>query len=104
MSLGYALMHPGAVPMVINFSGFLPVHPDVAVTPASVRGTRIFWGHGERDPAIPYELALEGQTRLQAAGADLTACTYPMGHAISPEELADAVTWVERGLSRAAAP
>jgi phospholipase/carboxylesterase len=104
MSLGYALMHPGAVPMVINFSGFLPVHPDAAVTPVSVRGTRIFWGHGERDPAIPYELALEGQKRLRAAGADLTACTYPMGHAISPEELADMVTWVEQGLSRAMAP
>ena len=98
MSMAYALLNPGAVPMVVNFSGFLAEHPDVEVTPERVTGTRFFWGHGEQDPAIPYALALEGQKRLRAAGADLTARTYPMGHSISPEELADVTAWVQQGL------
>lgn len=98
MSMAYALLHPGAVSMVVNFSGFLAEHPDVEVTPERVKGTRFFWGHGERDPAIPHALALEGQKRLRAAGADLTARTYPMGHSISPEELADVTAWAQQGL------
>jgi len=97
MSMAYALRNPGAVPMVVNFSGFLAEHPDVEVTPERVKGTRFFWGHGEHDPAIPHALALEGQQRLRAAGADLTFRAYPMGHSISPTELSDMLAWVQQG-------
>ena len=44
MSLAYALRAPGSVPMVLNFSGFLANHPEVVVTPESVRGWGVFWG------------------------------------------------------------
>lgn len=97
MSLAYALRHPGAVPMVVNFSGFLADHPSVLPTPASVAGSRLFWGHGTQDPAIPYSAAMEGQERLRAAGADLTAHAYPMGHWIDQQELADLVNWIGQG-------
>lgn len=94
MSLGYALRNPGAVPMVVNFSGFLPDHPSVAATAGSVDGTDFFWGHGRQDPAIPFSLAAAGRAALTDAGARLEARDYDIGHWISPEEIADVATWI----------
>jgi phospholipase/carboxylesterase len=94
LALGYALANPGKVRAVLNFSGFLPDHPDVPVTPDAVRGTRFFWGHGTGDPNIPFQLAQRGRRALTDAGADLDARDYDMGHAISAEELKDAVGWM----------
>jgi len=95
MAMAYALRSPGAVPRVMNFSGFLADHPTVRPTPESVAGTRFFWGHGTMDPMIPFSFAVDGRRRLQDAGADLTARDYPIGHGISPDEAADARTWLE---------
>lgn len=95
MSVAFALRHPGRVAGVLNFSGFLADHPSVRATPESVEGTRFFWGHGTSDPAIPFEMALEGRAGLRAAGADLVAPDYPIGHWIAPEELTDAVAWLK---------
>ena len=100
MSLGYALSNPGAVPRVLNFSGFLADHPSVRATPETVLGTRFFWGHGMYDPSIPYELAIEGRGLLNAAGADLATWDGPIGHGIAPEELAAAVQWIEMETSK----
>jgi phospholipase/carboxylesterase len=87
---------------VINFSGFLPDHPDVRATADTVRGTRFFWGHGTGDPAIPFTLALEGRAALAAATADLETRDFDIGHWIDPVELSDMVAWLERGLAGAA--
>lgn len=95
MSLAYALRYPGAVAAVLNFSGFLPDHPRVRVAPETVVGTSFFWGHGTRDPAIPFELAQAGRATLAAAGAQLEARDYPIGHWIDPVELRDAVEFLE---------
>jgi len=94
MSMAYALRNPGAAPVVVNFSGFLPQHPSVLPAPESVAGTRFFWGHGTMDPAIPFDLAIEGRALLTRAGADLTTRDYRIGHGISPDEAADARAWI----------
>lgn len=94
MSLAYALTRPGRLTHVLNFSGFLAEHPDVRVSGESVRGVRIFWGHGFSDPSIPYAFAEAGQDTLRRAGADLEARDYPIGHWIDPLELAHAVAFV----------
>lgn len=92
-SLAYALTRPGRVKHVLNFSGFLPDHPDVVVNEKSVRGVRIFWGHGFSDPSIPFTLAQQGQEVLRGAGAELEARDYPIGHWIDPLEVAHAVAF-----------
>ncbi|HEX6751425.1 MAG TPA: alpha/beta hydrolase-fold protein [Longimicrobium sp.] len=94
MSMAYALRNPGTVPLVMNFSGFLARHPSIRVAPDTVAGTRFFWGHGTMDPAIPFELAIEGRAQLGDAGADLTARDYRIGHGISPDEARDAREWL----------
>jgi phospholipase/carboxylesterase len=98
MGLGYALSLDRHVDGVLNFSGFVADHPEVDVSADAVAGTSFFWGHGRHDPAIPFELALEGRAALQAAGAKLEAHDYDIGHWIAPEELAHAVAFVERVL------
>ncbi|MFW6205870.1 MAG: alpha/beta hydrolase [Gemmatimonadota bacterium] len=102
MAMGWALRHPGIAPGVVNFSGFVASHPDIEVTPATVADTGFWWGHGTRDPAVPFELAVRGREALREAGAILDARDYPMGHGISPDELSDAVAWLGalRGVSR----
>lgn len=94
-SLAYALKNAGTVPCVLNFSGFLADHPEVPVTPDSVAGTRIFWGHGTQDPNIPFEMAQAGWTALNGAGADLTTRAFPIGHWIDAVELRVATAWIE---------
>jgi phospholipase/carboxylesterase len=97
VSTGYALSRPGRVRHVLNFSGFLADHPAVVPTPESVAGTRFFWGHGTADANIPFELAVEGRGLLQAAGAELEARDYAIGHWIDPVELSDALGWLAAG-------
>lgn len=99
VSLAYALRHPGAAPLVLNFSGFLADHPDVEATADTVKGTRFFWGHGTRDPAIPFALAEEGRAALREVGARLEARDYPIGHGITSEEAGDAGAWVRQHLT-----
>jgi len=96
MGIGHALRRPGTIAGVLNLSGFLPNHPDVPVTTESVQGTSFFWGHGTADPAIPITLAARGRRALADAGADLHVHDYPMGHTISPDEMRDAVAWLDR--------
>lgn len=96
MSLAYALRNPGSVQNVLNFSGFLANHPSVVPNPEALRGTRIFWGHGTLDPAIPFALAERGRAVLRRAGADLETHDYSIGHWIEPEEVRDARDWIER--------
>lgn len=99
MSMAYALRNTGAVPFVVNFSGFLPDHRSVEVTSDHVSGMRFFWGHGTEDPMIPFGLAVEGRAILQQAGADLTARDYPIGHWIDGNELQDVVRWLHQGMA-----
>lgn len=94
VSMAYALTRPGRVSHALNFSGFLADHPDVRVTPASCAGVRIFWGHGFSDGNIPFGYAESGRALLEAAGAELEARDYPIGHWIDPLELAHAVAFV----------
>jgi phospholipase/carboxylesterase len=97
VSVGHALVRPGRAGHVLNFSGFLPAHPEVVVEAGRTAGTRFFWGHGLYDPSIPHALGAEGRRRLQEAGADLEARDYDIGHWIDPVELADAVAWLQGG-------
>lgn len=95
MSLAYTLRHPGAVQGVINLSGYLADHPSVRVTPETVRGVPVFWGHGTEDPVIPIEMAIKGRRILREAGAALTTRDYALGHGVNEVELRDLRDWLE---------
>lgn len=94
-SLAWALRHPGRVAGVMNFSGFLADGVLARAAEGAARDLRVFWGHGTADPNIPHALGEKGRRTLTGAGADVTAGDYPIGHWIAPEEIADAVAWME---------
>lgn len=100
MSVAHALRQGPGERLVLNFSGFVADHPSVRTDEGAGAGLRVFWGHGERDPSIPHELAVEGRAALAAAGAEVEARDYEIGHWIAPEELADAAEWLGRQTRR----
>jgi phospholipase/carboxylesterase len=98
VSIAYGLTHPNEVAAVLNFSGFLADHPDVAPKlnhTSSSRRPSLFWGHGTHDPAIPFQLAIEGRAQLRNAGYDVETHDYDIGHWIDAGELRDASAWLE---------
>lgn len=56
----------------------------------------MFWGHGLRDPSIPWALAERGRKRLIEAGVDLATMDYEIGHWTVPEEITQAMDFAER--------
>ncbi|MCA9723053.1 MAG: hypothetical protein KC489_11755 [Gemmatimonadetes bacterium] len=87
-SLAWGLGHPGRARGLLIFSGFLADHPDVTLMPDSVAATPIWWGHGTRDPAIPFVFAEAGWQALREAGAPLaTFRDEGVGHTITREAL-----------------
>ena len=94
-SLAYALSRPDRVRAALNFSGFLAESVDVPRHEEAGSATPVFWGHGLRDPNIPFPLAIRGRERLTRAGVPLVAMDYPIGHWMVPDEIHDAVAMVE---------
>lgn len=99
VSLAYALSRPGDIDAVLNFSGFLAAPVAQDERDGQPPSTPVFWGHGEDDRAIPMALAERGRERLLQWGADLTSRNYDIGHWIAPEEVRDAVAWVDEATS-----
>jgi phospholipase/carboxylesterase len=95
MSMAYALTRPGKIMAALNFSGFIPASLEVPFSAMSPGTAPIFWGHGLRDPAIPFELAVRGRAKFDAASVQYHAADYDIGHWIVPEEVRDAVDFVE---------
>ena len=96
MSLAWALANPGRASSVLVFSGFLIASPQMLPANGSAKGARVFWGHGLRDPSIPWTLAERGRKRLIEAGVDLATMDYEIGHWTVPEEITQAMDFAER--------
>jgi len=94
-SMAMAISRPDLIAAVLNFSGFLVESVEVPFSALSPGTPPIFWGHGLRDPNIPHQLAVWGRKRLDAAGMKVEAHDYDIGHWIVPEEVRDAVAFVE---------
>ena len=93
-SVAYALSRPAKITAALNFSGFLAASVAVPEGAEAERATPVFWGHGTRDPNIPFDLAVRGRGTLTAAGVPLVAMDYPIGHWMLPDEIHDAVAMV----------
>ncbi len=95
MSVAYALSHPGQVTTALNLSGFLAAHLELPTGAEAESAPPVFWGHGTRDPNIPFALAESGRDALRSAGVPLVTSDYPIGHWIVPEEIHEAVAMIE---------
>ena len=59
----------------------------------------VFMGHGSEDPMVPLSWGENAAQVLRDAGCSVEWHTYPMGHAVNPEEIAHISAWLRLQLS-----
>lgn len=62
---------------------------------ADAREIPIFMGHGTQDPVVPLGLGQASADRLSQAGFKVAWQTWPMPHAVCPEEIGAIDQWLE---------
>ena len=65
---------------------------------AANQSTPVFLAHGTHDPVVAPLLGEEARRQLTAAGYTVEWHTYPMPHAVCPQEVADIGAWLRRVL------
>ena len=60
--------------------------------------TPVFMAHGTQDTVVAAHLGEETRRLLEAAGYPVEWHTYPVPHAVSPQEIADIAEWLQRCL------
>ena len=66
--------------------------------PEPERAPPVFQAHGEQDSVIPLAIGQATHRQLLDAGIDTQWQTYPMAHAVCPEEIEDLTRWLLRTL------
>lgn len=89
------LRYPRRLAGILALSTYYP-DPDRLTAEASEanRGLPVFLAHGELDPLIPRSLADRSRRAIEEAGYDVEWHTYPMEHAVCPEEIRDISAWL----------
>jgi phospholipase/carboxylesterase len=54
--------------------------------------------HGTQDPVVPLSLAEQSRDLLMQQGYDVGWYSYPMAHAVCPDEIRDIRSWLMRRL------
>ncbi|UCG72205.1 MAG: alpha/beta fold hydrolase [Chromatiales bacterium] len=94
-----ALRFPQRLAGAVGLSCYLPLARTLAEEiSAANRSTPVFQGHGEADPVVPEWIGRSSHEQLVAAGCDAAWRTYPIPHAVIPEELADVRAFLDRCL------
>ena len=94
-SLSLLLEAPERYAWTVALHGYLAEsHADVV--PAGIEGKPVFVGAGEADEIIPAARAEAAADRLRDVGADVTFEVYEAPHGVIPDEIQDAVAFVER--------
>ncbi len=67
------------------------------ITPNSAnKKLPIFICHGSQDPMVPEQLGRQAQERLVTMGYTVDYKSYPVGHSVCPQEIADISQWLQR--------
>jgi len=104
MSLLAGLRHGRRLAGIAGLSGYLPLAKTTAAerSPAN-RDTPIFLAHGTADDIVLPQRGEASRDALQALGANVEWHSYPMGHSVCMEEVADLNAWLVRVLGKKAA-
>jgi lysophospholipase-2 len=81
---------------VVLMSGYLPHESGFTITPG-LEDTPIFHGHGQLDPLVRMEAAIESQHVVQTKGAtNYQLKTYSgLAHSVNPQELQDVLSFLK---------
>jgi len=94
-----ALRQRQPVAGVMALSTYLPLSARLEAERAEAsKAVPIFMAHGSYDNMIPLERAERSREQLKSLGYALEWRTYPMPHAVCPEEIADIAAFLDRTL------
>ncbi len=96
IALHAGIRHQTALGGILALSTYLPIPHTVeaeAVT-ANAEHLPIFMAHGLADDIIHHEHALKSKETLESLGYAVQWRSYPMPHAVCPEEIADIAAWL----------
>ena len=100
IALAAGLQHTQRLAGIIALSTYLPAHAALAAEHSAANAaTPIFWGHGLVDPVVILQRGIESRDALQAQGYPVEWHSYPMAHAVCPEEIADLRAWLAQRLA-----
>jgi phospholipase/carboxylesterase len=100
IALSAGLRHAQTLAGIVALSTYLPLQATLAAERhASNAATPIFWGHGLADPVVVLQRGLDSRDRLQALAYHVDWHTYPMLHAVNPQEIADLRDWLGQRLT-----
>ncbi|MGC1953175.1 MAG: alpha/beta fold hydrolase [Gammaproteobacteria bacterium] len=95
IALHMGLRYPKPLAGILALSTYLPLPEAVAVERhASNASVPIFLAHGQYDPVIPFEAGANSRTQLESLGYRVEWHSYPMPHAVSPDEITDIAVWL----------
>lgn len=97
MALHAGLRYPEPLAGIIALSSYLPL-PDTFVKERDLanQNTPIFMTHGLFDTIVPMMLDQMSKEQLEELGYQIDWFTYPMAHAVVPEEIDDIYHFLER--------
>lgn len=97
MALHTGLRYPEPLAGIIALSGYLPL-PNTLVGERDLvnQNTPIFMAHGLFDTIVPIMLAQMSREQLEKLGYNIDWFTYPMAHAVVPEEIDDIYYFLRR--------
>jgi len=99
IALSAALRREQALAGVMALSTYLPM---AAQTPSEATaggcGTPVFMAHGLLDPVVMLDLGERSRDALRAMGVPVEWHTYPMPHAVCPDEINDIRHWLDQRL------
>ena len=80
---------------IMALSTYLPLVDGFELTISQANGSvPIFYAHGTQDPVVPLQLAEHTRSELTARGCAITWHTYPMPHAVHPQEILHIRAWL----------
>ncbi len=97
VALCAALRHAQPLAGVIALSTYLPLADQLAGERSAANARiPVFMGHGSLDPVVPQMLGAAARDVLTALGHRVDWHSYPMAHAVLPQEIADLRAWLAR--------
>ena len=99
IALHTGLRHPQPLAGILALSTYLPLADTLSAEAAAANRTiPILMAHGDRDPVVPPSLAQQSRRRLEQQGYNVAWHSYPMPHALCPNEVADIREWLVQTL------
>jgi phospholipase/carboxylesterase len=96
MALASGLRREAPVAGIAALSSYLPLASTTQseMTPGG-KTTPVFMAHGTQDPVVMPAWGSRSRDTLQALGVQVEWRTYPMPHAVHPQEVRDLGDWME---------